>query len=198
MLAPDEVDRATSYPDTARGERFALGRGILRLVLAEACGTHPRDLTFVVGEHGKPALAGAPAFQGVQFNLSHAKRGVVVAVAAGTRVGVDVAWTGGRAPIERVAERFFSPAERVALFEAPATERRERFHRTWTRKEALLKGVGNGITAAIHGTDFSGVAPGSTDETILCEQGGERWRVRDLRGLPDGYVGSVAIEARWV
>lgn len=139
-------------------------------------------------------MAGSPKVQGLHFNLSHARGLVVVAVAHGRRVGVDVAWVGGAAPIDRVAERFFSPAERAALQRAPGELRRECFHTIWVRKEALLKGIGAGISARIYGTDFSGPLGEAHDRAVPNASDAARWEVSDVTGLPPGYVASIAIE----
>lgn len=194
LLSPDEVARASSYPDSARGERFSVGRGVLRFILGQVTGIPPRDLAFVANEHGKPALAGSPKVRGLHFNLSHARGLVAVAVAHGRRVGVDVAWVGGAAPFDRVAERFFSPAERAALQRAPEALRRERFHTIWVRKEALLKGIGDGISARIYETDFSGPRGEAQDRAAPVARDAERWEVSDVTGLPTGYVASIAVE----
>lgn len=194
LLSADEVARAASYADSARGERFTVGRSVLRFLLGEVTGVAARDLAFVSGEHGKPSLAGPPALLGIHFNLSHAKGLVVVATALGRRVGIDVAWVGGGAPIDRVAERFFSPAERSALHRAPAELRRECFHRIWVRKEALLKGIGAGISPRIYETDFSSPAGTVHELEGPSARDGERWEVSDVTGLPPGYVASIAVE----
>lgn len=194
LLSPDEVARAASYPDSARGERFSIGRGVLRFVLGQVTGIPPRDLAFVANEHGKPALTGSQEVLGLYFNLSHARGLVVVVVAHGRRVGVDAAWVGGTTPIDRVAERFFSPAERAALQQSPAESRRECFHRIWVRKEALLKGIGAGISARIYETDFSGPRGEAQDRAAADAGDAERWEVSDVTGLPTGYLASIAVE----
>lgn len=194
LLSADEVARAASYPDAARGERFAIGRSVLRFVLGEVTGCAGRELEFASGEHGKPSLAGPTAPLGIHFNLSHAKGLIVVATARSRRVGIDAAWVGGTAPIDRVAERFFSPAERAALQQAPAELRRECFHRIWVRKEAFLKGIGAGISARIRETDLSHPAGAVHALEGASGSDGERWEVSDVAGLPPGYVASIAIE----
>lgn len=188
LLTDDERTRAAGYPDSARAVRFARGRGLLRHLLGETLGRPASALRFENNRDGKPALAGAEAASGLQFNLSHAPRLVLLAISTGRRVGADVAWTGGSTRLDGVVARFFSPPERDTYAAALPAHRRQLFTRIWVRKEAYLKGRGEGISEWIHTTDFTGdsVAPGRGDQ--------EAWELRDVAGLPEGYVGSIALE----
>jgi 4'-phosphopantetheinyl transferase len=188
LLSPGERLRAGAMPLEAARRRFVVARASLRCLLARATGEAPGSLVLETGPHGKPFLPTAPGAPGLEFNLSHSRDLALIALATGRRVGIDVEWTGGSSPVDGIARRFFSIAEQAWLAEAPASGRRERFFRVWVRKEAYLKGRGEGISEWIHATDFTSVAdrrpPGS-------DQAG--WRVRDVAGLPAGFVGSIAV-----
>ncbi len=186
----DERQRAGTLPDALRRTRFVRARGVLRQRLADFVGAEAAARPFAYGADGKPALDGAPA--PVHFNLSHARGVALVAIAFGRRVGVDLAATGGAIPLDKVIARFFSPPERSAVEAVPDAERRALFARIWVRKEAYLKGRGEGISEWIYTTDFSPASAGSAGREASRDQA--RWDVRDLPGLPDGYVGSVALE----
>jgi 4'-phosphopantetheinyl transferase len=188
LLSPGERLRAEAMPVEAARRRFVVARASLRYLLAVATGEAPDRLVLETGPHGKPFLPTAPGAPGLEFNLSHSHDLALIALATGRRVGIDVEWTKGSAPVEGIARRFFSDAEQAWLAEAPTGGRRKRFFRIWVRKEAYLKGRGEGISEWIHGTDFTSVAdqrrPGS-------DQAG--WQVRDVHGLPAGFVGSIAV-----
>lgn len=93
---------------------------------------------FITGEHGKPRLAGHPD---IHFNLSHCRRAVACAVER-LPVGVDIERTGRYTP--RLAERVLSDDELRAV--AAASDPDLLFTTLWTRKEALMKLLGTGIT----------------------------------------------------
>ena len=199
-LSPDECRRAQTLPDAAKAAIFRQSRAILRLVLSRviaAADATPAQLRFNYNRDGKPSLGGEFAELGIEFNLSHARSVVLIAVTQGRRVGVDVAWTKGATPVERIVRRFFSSVEREA-FEAAADEvRRELFTRIWVRKEAYLKGRGEGISQWMYSTDFSRLPPGDARPAggaAMSDQ--DRWELRDVAGLPPEYVGSVALERR--
>lgn len=96
---------------------------------------------FAIGPHGKPSIAGRGD---VHFNLSHCRRAVAVAV-ADEPVGVDIETTGRYKP--SLAAHCLAADELRSLDEATTeTERDLRFTVLWTKKEALLKLLGTGIT----------------------------------------------------
>lgn len=107
----------------------SLGAGLL---LRRFVGDGP----FVYGEFGKPFLPGAPP-----FSLSHGGELVVLALGeTGTEVGVDVE-DCARPWREAVARRLFTEEEQRWLCGSS-----ERFFQLWTRKEAVLKCRGSGLS----------------------------------------------------
>jgi 4'-phosphopantetheinyl transferase len=68
-----------------------------------------------------------------------------VAVTNGLPVGVDVERIDPRRPAERLARRWFAPAESAAVAALDAGERTAGFHRCWAAKEAGVKGIGRGL-----------------------------------------------------
>lgn len=112
-----------------------------RILLAQVLGFEP---LLKVGEHGKPYLAEHPE---IECNLSHTK-GLVACAISEQPVGVDVEQSSRKAL--RVAARFFTPCERAAVqSNADAV-------RIWTRKEALLKRDGRGISVQLDTVETQG------------------------------------------
>ena len=107
------------------------------------------DRTCRCGEpHGKPTLDGGPA-----FSLTHAGAVVGVAVLGGGPVGLDVEPVRVLPDLDAMARHVGAPAEPAAFF------------RAWTRKEALLKATGDGLTSPMNAIilDEHGVAEWSGD-----------------------------------
>jgi 4'-phosphopantetheinyl transferase len=120
--------------DTAR---YLAAHALTRLVLADAVGRAPAELVFdrtcrCGQQHGKPTLPGGPG-----FSFTHAGELVGLAVHDGP-VGLDVEQSRPLHDLAAMAEHACSPAESVA--DAAA------FFRLWTRKEALLKATGDGLS----------------------------------------------------
>lgn len=198
LLSPDEHARAVKLRSNSKRNGFVIARGILRTLLGDISDSPPELVNFSYGKDGKPELARQSAGASIHFNISHAGDLALFAVARDRRTGVDLEWTEGAYPIEGVAARFFSPVERESLAAASPFNRRWVFFQIWARKEAYLKGRGEGISEWIYTTDFSSVSDydplGRQAGGPVYERGG--WRVRDVAELPRGYVASVAIEGR--
>lgn len=130
----------------------------------------PTEPVYEYGENGKPYLQGNPFY----FNLSHS--GLYVAGSFSEKeTGIDIQYrkeTG----YEKVAERFFTAAEKAFLQELPEEPgRRERFYCLWTRKEAYGKLTGEGIGPVLS-KDFNSLAAEWMQELV--------WEERDF---PEGY-----------
>lgn len=91
---------------------------------------------------GKPYLT-----SGQKFNIAHA--GTMVSVAfADSDVGIDIE-ERKQIDVEGIID-FFHPEE-IHFLKQQAPENYEaKFYDLWTRKEAFLKAVGNGITNGLH------------------------------------------------
>jgi 4'-phosphopantetheinyl transferase len=151
-------------------------RAFLRWILARHLDADPGELTFAYGTHGKPRLSGA-AGAGLEFNCADSGDVAVVAVTSGGPVGLDVERIDPRRPVERLARRWFAPAESAALEALGFEERTAGFHRCWAAKEACVKGIGRGLGFGL--ARFS-------IPTAACRDG--EHAVEDPSGHLDGWV----------
>lgn len=171
--------------------RFVTGRFLARTALAEATGLAPQGIRFTTdcphcgAAHGKPRLPGS----GLDFSLSHSGDRVVLVLAEGAEVGVDVEQESDR-DIDRLAEMVLTPAEREALL--AMDDRRRGFHAYWSRKEALLKATGHGLAAPMTAIHVS--APDDPAEVIAWdgEAAVSPVRLADLTPGP-GYAAAAAV-----
>jgi len=151
VLSEDELARSTRIISVAAGHRFCVARGTLRHVLSTYCTIAPEDLTFAYRSHGKPVLSGLDT--GLFFNLSHSGDVGAISVSKEFEVGVDVEiWRPVR---DGLADRFFSSSEAMALQEIPGIERTAAFFRCWTRKEAVIKALGEGLSRPLKSFEVS-------------------------------------------
>ncbi len=191
-LAPDEAERAERYYFTRDRARFIAARGLLRRILALYTRREPAALRFAYGARGKPSLAEPDV--GLEFNLAHSHGLALLAVARGRAVGIDVEYVRAELAAERIAERFFSTDEAAALRTLPREEQSAAFFRCWARKEALLKGWGQGLA---FGLDRFTVSCGAEQAVVLATPfepaEAARWSLYPLEPGP-GYVGALAVE----
>jgi 4'-phosphopantetheinyl transferase len=95
--------------------------------------------------HGKPRLANVPA-PCIQWSVSHAGERIGVAFAFGTLVGLDVEERNPGVSIEEMAPHVLSPREQGSFAAIPSERRLAAFFTYWTRKEAVVKATGRGLT----------------------------------------------------
>lgn len=142
LLSGDEFERMERFRFEHLQRHFAVAHGALRLILSTYLKTQPERIQFALGHRKKPALADPPA--ALEFNLTHSGQMAAVAV-ADCPVGIDVERVRAMPDLLAVASRFFAPAEAAEVQAAPEPERTSMFFRIWTRKEAFVKCVGDGL-----------------------------------------------------
>lgn len=195
LLSEDELSRAERFHFPRDRSSFVVARGTLREILSLYVGLPPGLLRFGYNAFGKPELINAPGRTPVRFNLSHAGGLALYAVAAGREVGVDVEAVRESVPCEELAARFFSRRETAAMLALPAGERRAAFFECWTRKEAYIKGRGEGLSLPLDSFDVS-LAPGEPAALLAARDGrpgAARWSLRELTAGP-GYAAALAVE----
>jgi 4'-phosphopantetheinyl transferase len=144
QLPGDEQQRARRFRVPVAGQIFVLARTLLRQVMGGTLNIDPASLVFAAGERGKPHLAAPETGHLPHFNLSHSDQVVVLAVAP-MEIGVDVENFRHVANAERLARRFFGPAEWKVVCDLDGAARDHAFLRIWTQKEAYLKATGIGV-----------------------------------------------------
>jgi 4'-phosphopantetheinyl transferase len=184
LLSPAERGRGERFATEAGRRGFILSHGALRCILSGYTRSDPSELRFAYTPRGKPFLDSKNA-AGIHFNLSHSGDLALIAVAVGRRVGVDLELVQERSDAHEIARTYWAAAEQHALRQVPPAEQCRTFYRLWTRKEAVLKASGQGITDGLRAPDVS--------VGLRVEVAGSRWLLFDLDPAPE-YVGALALE----
>jgi len=173
FLSAEENLRADSFRFDLHRKRFIAARGQLRKILSGYTEGDPRSIKFEVNPWGKPSLSSAPH----QFNLSHSEDRFLLAISRMT-VGVDLERVRGFGDMLGVARNVFSPIELQEWERLSEGDQIPIFYKIWTRKEALLKAIGCGITEHCPNVTvlFANGAP-IVPQTISTSP----WRVFDLQ-----------------
>jgi 4'-phosphopantetheinyl transferase len=194
-LDADERGRAARFVFPRDARRFRVARGTLREILGAYLGATPDAVRFVYAAAGKPALTAPFATAGVEFNVSHSGEVALYAIGAGSRIGVDVEQVRPLDDLEALAERNFSAAERRTLLALPPAAREPAFFACWTRKEAFIKALGDGLSYPLDAFTVS-LAPGEPARFVDIR--GEpataaRWTLAALDVAPN-YTAAVAVD----
>jgi len=196
-LSEDERARANRFYFDHDRQHYIVARGLLRLLLGRYLQIAPTEVAFVYGDHGKPDLVPAQAQAGIRFNISHSHGVALLAFAREREVGVDVEQVRPLDDGEQIAERFFSRNE-VAVFTAvPAPQKPQAFFNCWTRKEAFIKVIGEGLSCPLDSFDVT-LKPGDPAKLLQVKGSREaaaRWRLENLEPAA-GYAGAIIAEGR--
>ena len=152
LLDHAERERWAAYRRDEDRERFLVGCGLAKTVIAACTGQRPGEVSFdrtcrrCGKPHGKPAVRSG----GLELSVTHSGDLVAVAVATAP-VGVDVEQLearpyelGGGDP-DALARMVLADAERAALAAVHPSGRAHAFLVAWTRKEAVTKAKGDGL-----------------------------------------------------
>lgn len=192
-LSEQEQVRAARFRDDLDRARFVAARGWLRTLLGRYLNSGASEISFAVGQDGKPEIAGGPRW--LRFNLAHSERVAVYAVARDREVGVDIERLRPDFPIDEIARHFFSSRERADLAAVPDGDRLRAAFNCWTRKEAYLKAVGTGLLRPLDEFDVT-VRPGEPLRLRDNGAGGagrRRWSLHAFEAGRD-YAAAVVVE----
>lgn len=197
VLSPDECARADRFHFERDRRRFIVARGSLRTILGAYLKKDPAQLSFSYSPYGKPALVADSETTKLSFNLSHAHELALIAVTRERSIGIDVEFIRPEVASQEIAERFFSSHEVAALQALPAEVQSEAFFNCWTRKEAYIKAIGEGMSLPLDQFHVS-LVPGSAAELLGNVRDANevsRWSLRELAPAP-GYVAAIAVEGK--
>jgi 4'-phosphopantetheinyl transferase len=195
-LDPDQLETLSAFLTPAEHEQFQkfrmpekraeaiLSRALLRERLSHFTGVPPQTIALTYNPHGKPELHD----NAVRFNISHTAGYVLLGLSRHHELGVDIESPRTRIEHENLARRFFTPGEHAALMAAPVEERVAAFFRCWTRKEAILKASGRGISAGLD--TFEVPLQPRLAPTPIAE-----WMLHDLP-VPQTHVAALATRCR--
>ncbi len=197
LLTDDEQARADRFRFTRDHNHYVIAHSWLRTILAAYLEMHPRAIQFSYSQYGKPHVENQPVGLDLRFNLSHAGKIALLGVARGATIGVDVEQIRMDFPVLDVAEHFFSDHERAVLAAVPPALQHETFFNAWTRKEAYIKAIGEGLSHPLADFDVS-LAPGDPPQILATRPDpseAARWSLASFAPYP-GYIAAVAIQGR--
>ena len=176
-LHDSERERAARGTGAVRRRRILL-RAALRQALGELLGLPPAEVP-LVEDDGRPLVGGD---RQLHISCSASGRVGLVAIVAGSEVGIDVQEHHEQEARAASVEGWLAPAEELALARLPAAGRPLAVTRAWTQKEAVLKGLGLGLRRHPATVVTPMAAAGRVGD----------WFLRRVRVRP-GHVATVAV-----
>lgn len=143
-LDAQERERAGRFVFARDRRQFVRAHSLLRTTLGEVLGVPPGEVSQERDPCGKPVLAG-PAAARCQFNMSHCTGAILIGIASSS-IGVDIESIRGRPFPFEVCSTVFTSAERSGFDDGTEEALTRACYAHWTRKEAVLKAEGCGLS----------------------------------------------------
>lgn len=199
MLDDVEHERYAGYRREVDKLRFLTGRTLIRALAGRRLGIEPERIVldsscYSCGKpHGKPrVVAGSPLPAAPEVSISHSGSLVALAMVDGAPVGIDVEQIRA-ADVDELARLTLSAAERPAFQAIRDNDRQGAFFRYWSRKEAVVKAAGKGMSIALSTLTLSAHdAPPRVVASESAEVDPARVHMADLTPGHD-YRASVAV-----
>jgi len=194
FLSAEEVGRSARFRDPLNRNRYVVRHGMVRAVLSRYAHSDPAQVEIQYGSNGKPHLKKGSNGSGLQFSTSHSGHLNLVAIGRTAKIGVDIEKISEFPEVREIADRHFTAAEVRELDCSPESRRFEVFFKLWTRKEAVLKANGRGLTLPLDCVDVSTQCGGSGAWSVQIRQGATEGEfcLTDLKVAP-GFAAALAV-----
>ena len=146
LLSEDERQKRSRFYFAEDRHRYLVTRAMVRSVLSLYRPSQEQDWFFSTNEYGKPFISS----ESLQFNISHTKGLIVMAVSEDFELGIDVEHEARKNTGAEIADRFFSPIEIEQLRQTDP----DAFLDFWTLKEAYIKAQGKGLALPLDSFSF--------------------------------------------
>jgi len=173
VLSEREQEKAGRMFIAKDKERYVVSKYCLRTILSLCLNTNPHKIDFIFHEHKKPTV------NGIEFNISHTGDYVLIAISP-KAVGIDVEFLNREFDFKSILDITFSNKEIDYIGNKDINP--TNFYVMWTRKEALLKASGEGVSDNLHLIEC-------LDEHLEREK--EVFKMRTFM-IADNYVASIA------
>lgn len=193
-LSLDERKKADRFHFEKDRRQFIVARGTLRKILGAYLDISPSEISFSYNHFGKPMLNNVKDKHLLCFNVSHSNGILLVAVTNGQEVGIDIEFINEESATLKVAGKFCSPNEFSVLSSKTADLKVAAFYSLWTRKEAFVKAIGEGLSDSLKQIKLPIIS--EERETYLNETFSHRigkWSVVNLPSDAE-YVASLVVK----
>ncbi len=160
LLTDAERARAERFHFERDRAAFVTTRASLRRLLAHETRVPAGELDLGADDNGRPFWADAasdPPDRRLDFNVSHSGLRALIGLVRGRRIGVDIEWHGRQRSLRELEAQVMGHSERAMLRDLDEEAHLRAFLGCWTRKEALVKAIGLGLSYPVTTIDLPAV-----------------------------------------
>ncbi len=193
-LNQQEQERANKLKTLTRQRQFIITRACLKRILARISNKQAPQIRLSHGERGKPHIDEQFRGKPIYFNLSHSDKQSMIALTLGQELGIDIEKIQAHRDHRLLGRRCFSGREQSRLNRLRDDELYRAFYACWTRKEAFIKAIGEGIGYGLDKFDVSPDTEAGWSRINLRQTtaGDKAWFNISLECAP-GYAAALAL-----
>ena len=194
-LSSEERKRAEGFGSATHRQRFIVGRGLTRIILSRYLSSPPEQIEFCYNDSGKPSVKTATGETTICFNLAHSEKLALYAIARNRQVGIDLEHIRAIEEAMLIASHFFSARENEELRALNPSQQLEGFFNCWTRKEAYMKAIGEGLSDSLHKVEVTLNPEGPARLLSISGDAAKaaQWSLQSIIPAP-GYIAALAVE----
>ena len=190
FLDDDEQSRAMKFRFRKDHDLYVIGRHFTKIMLAYYTDCTPDSVKITEGSFGKPSCE-----MNLFFNISHSGDHLLLGF-SNLDIGVDIERIDPSVDIKRIGKRHFSKIEFQKMMSCAEDERVKSFFEIWTKKEAFIKGIGEGLSVPLK--DFNVTSPnGKVLWELSPEKNYGNWYVHDIESN-QGFKSAFATQSELV
>jgi len=200
ILCPSERRQEMRFHFVNDRVRYLVTRVLVRTVLSKYASVSPQEWKFAPSSYGRPQILNRlNPEETLQFNVSHTRSLIILAVSRQRYLGVDTENTHTRRVSIGLADSYFAAAEVSALHACPVERQHERFFEYWTLKESYIKARSMGLSIPLNEFSFAFEDDRVIRLKVEASLGdfAERWHFWQFR-IANDYLIAICAERRGV
>jgi 4'-phosphopantetheinyl transferase len=185
ILSHTEALKADDFKCKINRSNFLVSRIALRKIISLYTKIQPYQVNYIYNSFGKP-LINLPC-DNLHFNLSHTTDNIVIALSK-SPIGIDLEFINPKLNLSELAEYVFCKNENDKFQTLSTLKKRIYFYNIWTRKEALLKAIGIGMTVNFNQIDICNIK----DDYIYSQ-----WNIEPIKPFSKKLMGHLAFQSKY-
>ncbi|WPX96591.1 Phosphopantetheinyl transferase domain protein [Candidatus Bandiella woodruffii] len=158
---------------------YVISHVAMRLLISEYTGLYPKEICYEYGSNGKPSIS----YQSMKFSLSHTFQKALIGF-YNQDIGGDIEYKKELPDYQEMAKLIFTEEERLYIHKSDSIDR---FYELWTKKEAIIKGIGTGLNIEVNR-----LLIGAKNQFI--DGNGQVWQIRLVKS-DENYIGHIAYKS---
>ncbi len=152
LLTIEEERKASNFIFEKDQETTKVSRGLLRYLLSSYLNIDSSKIMFYEGKYGKPdyKIIEHNNKPKIHFNLSHSAGLIMIGFSLDYDIGVDLELYRKDYDFYPIVNEFFTMNEISYFITGENDEKSHRFFYLWTRKEAYMKNIGDGLNIPLN------------------------------------------------